>query len=104
MPTRTALIGTIAIAGSALTAGVAFAKPAPVTVSGTRDAKITRELRQRLSAQQPISKHRIRIQTKHGVVTLSGLAESGEAELQAVHDAQEIPGVKQVKDDLRIVS
>lgn len=101
---RMAWIGAVVMAGSMLTASVALAKPAPLTVGAKRDSQITRQLRRELSRQMPDSTYRIRISTKNGVVTLSGLANSGESELKAVHDAQVIHGVRRVKDHLSVVS
>jgi len=104
MSIRTTLIAAVVAASSALAAGAAFAKPSAVAVGRTQDVKITHELRRKLSRDLPGSSMRLHIRTRDGIVTLSGIAESGSSELTALRDAQQIAGVRRVKNRMKIVS
>jgi osmotically-inducible protein OsmY len=92
-----------AIAGSAaLAAGSAAALAAANTNSSPSDAQITQQVKQKLARDLPDSLMRVQVETQNGVVTLSGRATSGMAELKAMQDARRVPGVTDVKDKMSV--
>ncbi|HTW38446.1 MAG TPA: BON domain-containing protein [Steroidobacteraceae bacterium] len=102
MARKTVLAMAAALGGAVLAGGAAWAASAP---SGeTADARITQQVEHKLSRDFPNSADRMRVSTQDGVVTLSGFADSGLAELQAIKDARAVPGVMHVKDQLQVVA
>ena len=104
MSIRSIVIAAVVAASSALAGGAAFAEPSAVAIGHSQDVKITHELRRKLSRDLPDSTARLRVSTRNGVVTLSGLADSGSSALKAIQDAQHIAGVKRVRNRMNIVS
>lgn len=87
---------------SALAAGTTTALAA-ADVPTRSDAQITHEVQQKLQKVLPSSLRSIQVQTKDGVVTLSGRADTGLTELKALQVAKKVPGVADVKNHLRIM-
>jgi osmotically-inducible protein OsmY len=104
MSIRTTTIAAAVAVSSILATSVSLAKSSSVAIGHSQDVKITHELRHELARDLPDSNVRLHISTRHGVVTLSGLADSGSSALKAIQDAQQIAGVKRVKNRMRIVS
>jgi hypothetical protein len=87
---------------SALAAGTTAAFAAADTPAQS-DAQITQEVQQKLQKALPRSLQSIQVQTKDGVVTLSGRADTGLTELKALQVAKKVPGVADVKNHLRVL-
>lgn len=106
MRTRMGLIAAVVVGCSTLAIGTAFAE-ASTSSDGlaAKDARITREVRQKLTQDVPDSKYQMSVSTiGDGVVVLSGRAETGFSEARALQDARKVPGVTAVEDRLRIVA
>ena len=85
-----------AVAGYlALAAGLAVADP-------SADAQITERVVGKLSVDDPQIAHRVQVETKEGVVTISGTAYTGAQALKALKDAQSVAGVVKVQNHLSI--
>lgn len=100
---RKTVVAMAAALGCATLAGAAAWASSPPS-DQTPDARITQQVEHKLSRDFPNSADRMRVSTEGGVVTLSGLADSGLAELQAIKDARAVPGVTHVKDQLQVVA
>jgi osmotically-inducible protein OsmY len=90
---------------SALAAGTtaAFAAANSNSAESTRsDAQITHEVQQKLQRTVPNGLENVQVETKDGVVTLTGRAATGLSELKALQIAKQVPGVTDVKDHLRV--
>ena len=66
------------------------------------DATITSQVKTKLIADQQVKAHDINVETYKGVVSLSGFVESKSEANQAVALAEQVEGVKSVKDDLHL--
>jgi osmotically-inducible protein OsmY len=84
------------VAGSlALVAGMAFADaPAPQAT----DSQITDRVMGKLSVDDPQLIKRVQVETKDGVVTLSGRAYTGGEMAKALRDAGSVAGVVKVQN------
>ncbi len=69
---------------------------------GTTDAGITTDVKTSLAADEVVSAYEIDVDTREGVVTLTGDVESPVAKEQAVQIARSTEGVRDVVDNLRI--
>lgn len=68
--------------------------------AGTTDEEITTEVKRVLTTDNETKGNKIDVQTRDGVVQLSGFIESGRVKAAAAAAARSVPGVKQVRDDL----
>lgn len=87
---------------SMMAGGAAFAASTPHSSTAVRpDSQITSEVRSKL-ANESEDMGMMQVATKAGVVTLSGYANTGSAELRAVSDARAVAGVSKVENKLHI--
>jgi hypothetical protein len=66
------------------------------------DATITAAVKSKLIGDETVKASNINVDTYNGVVQLSGFVETKDEASQAVALAEEVEGVKSVKDDLRL--
>jgi hyperosmotically inducible periplasmic protein len=64
------------------------------------DEEITAEVKRVLTTDNETKGNRIEVQTRDGVVQLSGFIESGRVKAAAASAARSVSGVRQVRDDL----
>lgn len=64
------------------------------------DEQITAEVKRVLTSDNETQGNKINVQTRGGVVQLSGFIESGRMKAAATSAARSVPGVKEVRDDL----
>jgi osmotically-inducible protein OsmY len=64
------------------------------------DAGISNKIRADIVADKKLSVFQIHVETMQGVVQLSGFVDSSDTEAHAVHVAENVEGVKMVKDNL----
>ena len=70
--------------------------------AGTDDATISTRVKTALLNEPGVNATAINVQTSSGVVTLSGEVKSGDEEQKAVATARQIPGVRDVKSQLKV--
>jgi osmotically-inducible protein OsmY len=70
--------------------------------SGPEDATITGEIKTKMMADSTVPATKINVDTKEGVVTLTGEVESAAAKQKAETIAKAVNGVKNVKNDLTV--
>lgn len=75
-----------------------FAQKAPVD-----DGVLTDRVRQRLVSDPEIKGHRIEVDVKKGVVTLTGVVETQRAKQKADKVVKKVAGVKSVVNNLKVV-
>ena len=68
------------------------------------DSVITGKVKAALVADETTKAHQISVETFHGVVQLSGFVDSSAARSRASQLAQQVDGVKDVKNDLELRS
>lgn len=78
------------------------AKPAPVDCTGVGDAAITSKVKERLSNTASLKEAPISVETKEGVVTLSGSVKSGGLKGVATIQSKRVPCVKSVNNQLSV--
>jgi hyperosmotically inducible periplasmic protein len=66
------------------------------------DAQITARVKTALLQAPGVKSTAVNVETFRGVVQLSGFVDSREMASNAIAAAQKVPGVKSVKDDMRI--
>jgi osmotically-inducible protein OsmY len=66
-----------------------------------KDEWITSQIKQKLNAAVP-GANDVDVDTKNDVVKLSGSVQSETARTEAVEIAGQVPGVKQVKDEIKV--
>ncbi len=71
---------------------------------GSSDVWMTSEVKMRLLADSKVPAMDVSVDTRRGVVTLFGIVNSEEAVTSAVADAHKIKGVREVHNELQIVS
>ena len=76
-------------------------QPTQTAQPPVKDDWITSQVKQRLGSAVAGAKD-IDVDTKDDVVTLSGSAPTETARAQAVQIAHEVPGVQQVKDEIKV--
>ena len=104
MRIKTGWVAAITAACLGVGAGNAFAMMA-ASPHAAKDARIAREVRQKLAQDLPNSSDQVSVATKgNGVVVLSGRTETGIAEATALRDAHQVPGVTAVENHLQIPS
>ena len=70
--------------------------------SGPEDATITANVKTKLAADSTVPATKVNVDTKEGVVTLSGEVESAAVKSKAEADAKTAEGVKSVVNNLTI--
>jgi osmotically-inducible protein OsmY len=104
MATKRVLAVTAAL-GCTLFAGAgAWAHSSVAPQQGTTDVQITQQVARHIDRDFPNWAARIDVSTLAGVVTLSGYAETAYSEHKMLEDAQGVPGVIRVQNDLQVVS
>ncbi len=68
----------------------------------TDDVRITNEVKVKFAADDSVKSRNIRITATTGVVVLSGTVRTKDEEQQAIDLANSVPGVKEVRSELRI--
>jgi len=76
-------------------------QPQPAQGAPVKDDWITSQVKQRLSSDVA-GANKVDVDTKDDVVKLSGSASSETARIQAVQVARAVPGVRQVKDEIKV--
>jgi len=66
-----------------------------------KDDWITSQIKEKLNAAVP-GANDIDVHTKNDVVTLSGSVPTETARAEAVHVASQVPGIKQLKDEIKV--
>jgi len=94
-----AILGCVMLAAGTT---VSFAAAGSSEQATPSDARIANQVMQTLTREMPNSFVGLKVETQNGVVTLSGRADTGLAKLKAVQKARQVPGVTDVKDNLRI--
>ena len=95
--TRTKFLVAAAAGYIALFSGIVLADGAPLT-----DEQITERVVGKLSVDDAAVAKRLQVDTKEGVVTLSGNALTAAAVVRAVKDAESVVGVVKVQNHLTI--
>jgi len=86
----------------AVTLGCASTAKQEGTGEYVDDAVITTKVKAAILNEPTLKSAEVNVETFKGVVQLSGFVSSKEAENQAVAVARTVPGVKSVKDDMRL--
>ena len=68
----------------------------------TEDGIITDQVRRRLVSDPDVKGYTVKVETKDGVVTLSGTVETGKAKSKAEKLTKKVRGVKGVVNELRV--
>ena len=97
---------SLTVAGSIMFAAPAFSaraddQPSQNTGVPVKDDWITSQIKQGVGNAVPGASD-IKVDTKDDVVTLSGSVSSETARTEAVELARQTPGVKQVKDEIKV--
>ena|SRR5262245_3307100 len=103
--TKTILAGVFAgltVAGVAGVSGCAQSETRRSTGQTIDDASITARVKTALVQAPDVSSTDIDVSTNHGVVQLSGFADSSAEAERAVTAAQSVAGVRSVKNDIRV--
>ena len=66
------------------------------------DSEISHQVLNKLTREMPENITGLKVETQDGVVTLSGRAHTELSKLRAAQDARRVPGVTDVKDNLRV--
>jgi osmotically-inducible protein OsmY len=104
MATKTILAVTAALGCSLLAGGAAWASATETSQQQPSDARITREVQQKLVSDFPQWGNRVAVTTQSGVVTLSGTADTFVEEEQALEDAHGVQGVTDVRNRMHVAS
>ena len=72
--------------------------------SGPEDATITASVKSKLAADTTVQASKINVDTKDGVVTLTGTVDSAAAKTKAESIAKGVEGVKSVTDNLTVTA
>jgi hyperosmotically inducible periplasmic protein len=94
---RTSLIVAALVAGLAGCAGAG-----QKTGTAVDDSAITTKVKTAMVRDDEVSASRINVETSHGTVHLSGTAGSAREADKAEQIARNTPGVKAVKNDIRV--
>jgi hyperosmotically inducible protein len=92
------LIAPTATIGCGATSGGAVNRP----MSTTDDATISTRVKTALLNEPGVNATAINVDSSGGVVTLSGQVKSNDEEQKAIATARRIPGVKDVKSELKV--
>jgi osmotically-inducible protein OsmY len=102
-PNRNAM--TLILAAAMLAGGVAACSSTPTSESTGEyidDAAITAHVKTALAKADDVNWTAINVETYRGVVSLSGFVDSREMASRAVAAAQQVNGVKSVKNDMQV--
>jgi hyperosmotically inducible periplasmic protein len=93
----------LAAAFAAMTlAGCAGTPTSRSTGQQIDDASITARVKTALIEAPDVKARQINVETYNGVVQLSGFVDSDEMAARAVSQAKRVPGVRSVKNDIRV--
>jgi osmotically-inducible protein OsmY len=89
---------------SALVVGTAVSSAAFAESAGqyVDDSAVTAKVKAALLADKQLKATQVSVETNQGTVQLSGTVDSKDQESKAVHDANQVAGVKSVNDLLQI--
>jgi osmotically-inducible protein OsmY len=95
-----ALIGALALGG--LTSGCAPKSTPETTGQYVDDTVITTKVKSALLGDDAVKSFQVKVETRQGVVQLSGFVDTSDQKSAAGKDASAVPGVKDVKNDLTV--
>jgi len=87
---------------SMLAAGTTVTFAASDSSTASSDSEISHQVLNKLTREMPENITGLKVETQDGVVTLSGRAHTETSKLRAAQDARRVPGVTDVKDNLRV--
>jgi hyperosmotically inducible protein len=93
---------TSMVVGGAAEGGYATANDGRSASQATDDAGITSAINTRFVRDELVRAVEIRVETRQGVVTLTGVVDSPKASLRAQQLARSTPGVRRVDSRLRV--
>jgi hyperosmotically inducible protein len=93
---------TSMVVGGAAEGGDATANDGHSASQATDDASITSAINTRFVRDELVRAVEIRVETRQGVVTLTGVVDSPKASLRALQLARSTPGVRRVDSRLRV--
>jgi hyperosmotically inducible protein len=93
---------TSMVVGGAAAGGYATANDGRTASQATDDASITSAINTRFVRDDLVRAVEIQVETRQGVVTLTGIVDSPEASLRALQLARSTPGVRRVDSRLRV--
>jgi hyperosmotically inducible periplasmic protein len=96
------LVRIIAFALAAALAGCSATAQDRSTGQWVDDAALTAKVKTSLAEEDGVNPMSINVNTYRGVVQLSGFVESEEAKRRAENAANDVEGVRSVKNDLRV--
>lgn len=94
LPALAVVVALASATGCAITSGQS------TTGQYVDDTTITTRVKSRYAQDADVAATRINVETLKGVVQLSGFATSTEEKAKAVSIARDVPGVKDVRDDI----
>ncbi len=94
---RTKSLFAAAVGCMAFVSGVALAEDAPVS-----DSQITERVVGKLKVDDPAVVHRVQVETKDGIVTVTGRANTGVEVAKVLHDVRSVAGVVKVKNNINV--
>lgn len=95
-------LGTSAVWAQNKNVKPAKAKPAPADCSATTDAQITDNVKAKLGGTASLKDQTINVATSAGVVTLTGSVKKGIQKGLATRQAQRVPCVKKVENQITV--
>src|SRR5215475_13300292 len=98
-PILTTILAAAILAGGAACAPTAT-RESPAEY--TSDAALTARVKTALINEPGVKSTQINVETARGVVSLSGFVDSQDMASKAVHAAQRVSGVREVKNDMRV--
>ena len=99
---RLVAVGNGKLACAAAEGGDATANDGHSASQATDDASITSAINTRFVRDELVRAVEIRVETRQGVVTLTGVVDSPKASLRALQLARSTPGVRRVDSRLRV--
>ncbi len=101
---KNALSGTWILAGALIVglAGCASSGTGQKTGAYVDDAWITTKVKSEMVADKDVKAHKIEVDTKQGVVTLTGTVETWQEANKATDIARSVKGVTAVENDIRV--
>ena len=102
-PILTTLLAAAVLAGGAACAPTSTStstRESPAEY--TSDAALTARVKTALISEPGVKSTQINVETARGVVSLSGFVDSQDMASKAVHAAQRVSGVREIKNDMRV--
>jgi hyperosmotically inducible protein len=93
---------TSMVVGGAAAGGYATANDGRAASQATDDASITSTINTRFVRDDLVRAVEIQVETRQGVVTLTGMVDSPEASLRALQLARSTPGVRRVDSRMKV--